>query len=888
MTSKRRAVRAGSAATPSGSGTSPANVDEPIPSIEDRALSDDTSTTTSHSPRFRTPSVSVSPPASSRSARSAVGNARGSRTAAQARSESHGIDSALNLMRLSSPDGIGNLSDVANAIDAVGRGSDSRSVSLAPEDQSSKDKSKTREQSSRRRRSSSKVVTLRHDVKDEELPKNAFHDPSFQQAFRDAKNLMSNMRDVLGSTSLHNDPDSTMRRLHKEAGDLAGFKYPSTRTVGFVGDSGVGKSSLLNSLLDSRGLARTHDTLAIDVELFSMEEIKDQLLDLLQSYRHFHFNQNDMETAEREDMEEIAKRARYTFHSMFCNRMSDDKFLVENSEDKVLRSLISWAADARPSEIASRESGLSLETCSAKLMQLSSEPASERRPSKWPFIKKIKLFLNAHILSKGLVLVDLPGLRDMNVARRTITERFLLECDEIFVVCNIGRAVTDAGVEAVFELARQAKLSNVGIICTRSDDIQAEEAKKDWKGQKSRNIQRLIDAVAADMRDFDNIESELAEYVDEDDLSDNEIADQLGLLKRQKLVRKRTNDHRLHAYLVTTRNANIDKKLHDLYSSKVPSGDLRVFCVSNKDYWDHRDEPRDTALPHLALSCILEVRKYCISIVANSQRRIAACYMRDEIPALLAQIELWVQSGAGSADAERKEVVRCTLTELEGRLKRDLSSNSSSVNNIARSMKEAFLEQIYQNRRIPDWSESAMEAGYEWSTWHHASYAAFCRQYGDYSTPAAGSHNWNEEAIDGMVKDLKRPWKTLCSHLVDQETQVESLVEELTDWSIQYLGRGSDARRKGIMNDALACEDLFSDLMRNFRRIFRLLAKETQEKINAVVATYLTSIHGTLQIILNDNVALESEQDPAFRHRVGEAVSEGKDEIDRIKAEISD
>lgn len=81
-------------------------------------------------------------------------------------------------------------------------------------------------------------------------------------------------------------------------------------------------------------------------------------------------------------------------------------------------------------------------------------------------------------------------------------------------------------------------------------------------------------------------------------------------------------------------------------------------------------KPRDTALPYLQLSCILEVRKYCISIVANSQRRIATRYMRDEIPDLLAQLELWVQSGAGSADAERKEVVRCTLNELESRLKK--------------------------------------------------------------------------------------------------------------------------------------------------------------------------------------------------------------------------
>ncbi len=47
--------------------------------------------------------------------------------------------------------------------------------------------------------------------------------------------------------------------------------------------------------------------------------------------------------------------------------------------------------------------------------------------------------------------------------RRSITERYLLSCDEIFVVCNIGRAVTDVGVETVFELARQADLANIGI-----------------------------------------------------------------------------------------------------------------------------------------------------------------------------------------------------------------------------------------------------------------------------------------------------------------------------------------------------------------------------------------------------------------------------------------
>lgn len=88
------------------------------------------------------------------------------------------------------------------------------------------------------------------------------------------------------------------------------------------------------------------------------------------------------------------------------------------------------------------------------------------------------------------------------------------------------------------------------------------------------------------------------------------------------------------------------------------------------DYWEHRDSPRDEALPLLQLSGIIGVRRYCISIVANSQLRIAVKYIRDSIPALLGDIALWVQSGAGSVSAERKEAIRETLNTLEANLRR--------------------------------------------------------------------------------------------------------------------------------------------------------------------------------------------------------------------------
>lgn len=94
----------------------------------------------------------------------------------------------------------------------------------------------------RRRRSSSRINQTPHDVRDEELPQDRFHERAFQQAFSEAKSLMGNLAGVLESSQirLHLQPDSAIHRLQERARKLANFQCPPTRIVGLVGDSGVG------------------------------------------------------------------------------------------------------------------------------------------------------------------------------------------------------------------------------------------------------------------------------------------------------------------------------------------------------------------------------------------------------------------------------------------------------------------------------------------------------------------------------------------------------------------------------------------------------------------------------------------------------------------------
>lgn len=126
------------------------------------------------------------------------------------------------------------------------------------------------------RRSGSQTNLAKHNVRDETPAKDRFNIPAVQKALRNTKSLMSEMVNVLSSSTVHNEPGSVMARLRRQAEDLAQFECPPTRTVGFVGDSGagktiiaqiswhpglnflnVGKSSLINSLLDPKDLARS-------------------------------------------------------------------------------------------------------------------------------------------------------------------------------------------------------------------------------------------------------------------------------------------------------------------------------------------------------------------------------------------------------------------------------------------------------------------------------------------------------------------------------------------------------------------------------------------------------------------------------------------------------
>ncbi len=94
-------------------------------------------------------------------------------------------------------------------------------------------------------------------------------------------------------------------------------------------------------------------------------------------------------------------------------------------------------------------------------------------------------------------------------------------------------------------------------------------------------------------------------------------------------------------------------------------------------------------------------------------------------------------------------------------------------------------------------------------------------------------------------------------------------------------GSGSTARKQAFINGALMNEGLFRNLMRDFKVQFVAETDMLQTQVQTVIASHLDIVKETLNLIRDENVALESERDVEFRERVRDVLADVGEEYER-------
>ncbi|KJR89794.1 uncharacterized protein SPSK_06135 [Sporothrix schenckii 1099-18] len=379
------------------------------------------------------------------------------------------------------------------------------------------------------------------------------------------------------------------------------------------------------------------------------------------------------------------------------------------------------------------------------------------------------------------------------------------------------------------------------------------------------------------------------------------------------------------------RNKSVQRELTSTYRNRLPGGIQNVFCVDNKQYWELWT--KEGFVQHLPVTGIPRLRTHCLGKVAESRLKLAAKHVRDSIPALLAEVELWVESGARGSEAEQKKIIVEALDRAEADLEKTLVHRNVATAAISTSsMRNTFDDKIYKSVEFPN--------------------------YGTHTTEAVGYHSWNEEAIKCMVDDLKQPWsdvlktlrdvlKTLCDEhsqslrwiernidrrvnqlemkpstpsallktiqtrndvfMSDVEKCVTAMESALRTLGIKAFsglrtglfgmamehtyssamlmrGRGCTQRKISAINATLGDPNTFAGVIKAFRDEFLKVAQRLEQDVQGAIDNYLSAVRTAFDIVRTENAAKESESDRPFTDRVSASVTAAKRDLERLQS----
>ena len=150
----------------------------------------------------------------------------------------------------------------------------------------------------------------------------------------------------------------------------------------------------------------------------------------------------------------------------------------------------------------------------------------------WPLIRVVRLYVKSRALATGAVIVDLPGVHDANAARAAVAEGYMKQCTGLWIVAPINRAVDDKAAKSLLgeSFKRQLKMdggfNSVTFICSKTDDISlgeaqdslglSDEMEPDWEeleklGKKTKSMKKQMD----EMKDTKAVYGETMNDIDE-------------------------------------------------------------------------------------------------------------------------------------------------------------------------------------------------------------------------------------------------------------------------------------------------------------------------------------------------------------------------------------
>ena len=276
----------------------------------------------------------------------------------------------------------------------------------------------------------SRRTRAHYDIVHEAVPDATFFKHGFQTLADLGREIACEATTCLDQYQQRQAPQPEFDRLFRDAKKTNSFKGSGTRTIAVLGDSGEGKSSLVNSLLHFPSIAKASDAgmactsvvteyhqkqqhhtakITIEVEYLSDSDMEEFIEELVWSYRQFFLKtwaEGDKDFNKSEAESETAWSAldaAFGHHGNLKSLFGDDS---DEGLKAIQDKLLEWCSDLAWPEASIGGSWSSTAETADECCDKTAIFMSERL---WPFTKVIRIYLDAQILQAGIVLADLPG-----------------------------------------------------------------------------------------------------------------------------------------------------------------------------------------------------------------------------------------------------------------------------------------------------------------------------------------------------------------------------------------------------------------------------------------------------------------------------------------------
>ncbi|KAJ4381797.1 hypothetical protein N0V86_003162 [Didymella sp. IMI 355093] len=649
-----------------------------------------------------------------------------------------------------------------------------------------------------------------HDPNSQTRPRLPIYHPGFQLAEDITQKILQTFIQFITASIQGGYDDDEAQRLRNEIIRKKPINYQDAVRLAVAGDTGVGKSALLNALLgvsDSGGACTcvitefrqskpTQSTpFAAEVKFFCLEVCKNLVKGLFTQW--FNVKAKQRENPDELDDKELSEMstARDCLQELFADRLefgSAEMFMntaTSTKDSKVLSQLMRWTTEIYQQFIKEGETSVCFEASTPEELAEQYHPFTRSVPNAsfdgkplrftpWPLVEVVQVFLASPILAQNVIIADVPGVSDVNLFRVENAAQYLQKCSTTIVVGKIDRLQDNVAFRQQYmDAYRRRRSGSVVLVATRSDDLNDENGSTlildpATESQMSTISEKLLD-----------VEKKIKLTVNE--MEGNKLNKKSKVnkaLKKQKkklMARKNALEKQRKGIRIAHRSKQVSRIISLNY--RADTGDdagAPVFCVSNRMYMRHLrgyDLDNEQSVPTMTIgeTQIPALISHIFALPSKGRTATLDHFVRVTLQTQLSVVQMSCSTSTLARVKHLVDIVQKARDDLDARI-----SNLATkfIKTDIKHLEDELAHHDLQTR----FDVQATAKLKKWEMLPAGTHKAVCNKQGTHVLKKRGIDlHWNEELMLPMRSAIDQIFRTIIDESCDMfEAQAAQSIKD--------------------------------------------------------------------------------------------------------------